>query len=325
MRCSGFILIEFLIALFIASALSVSMMSSLTMMQKTNAVVDGYIDVYGGTGRLQQQLERDLSGLVVPLSFFETATAMAATSTQPGSQASAQPAAKGQKNNYAFYATKKEKMTNLLTFVTTNPLASFWSDKAGQAKSRIARVVYRLVPDKEHQKFFHLMRQEGMELDFKKYSTEAKTFRPLEIARNIKSFSMQFMVETERPHDKDSDKQKTVVTYKTFDEWNADEQKGDEKNKEKKLKVPRFVKVMLVVADERGAREDTFDYTFPILCEVDVEMPKRPEPATPPQTPGLPPIKKGGFREKLASLSGKPTTQPGGLLGQFTQQLKGIA
>lgn len=338
MKAPGFILIELLVSLLIASLLSIGMMNSLTMVFKTNDIMDGLMDTSAGAMRMQQQLERDLSGVIIPLSLI--ATDASGQTPLPGNQPGQTPAVPApkkelveQKNQQLFFATQKDKNTDVLTFITTNPLASFWSDTAGQSKSRIARVVYRLEPDKNNPPLFRLMRQEGMDLDFKQYESGAKKqIQALEVARGIKAFSLTFMVEDEPDKKEKSDSNKSVpgvaptpttpsaepkktITYKTLDEWRGEEKK-DASTGKKEPKIPRFVRLKLTLTDTKKKREENFEYIFSCACDVE-PFAKKEVPQQNPVQPGKP----GGIRQRLMQASNKPKTTPGGLLGQFTQSL----
>lgn len=346
MKAPGFILIELLVSLLIASLLSIGMMNSLTMVFKTNEIMDSLMDTSAGAVRMQQQLERDLSGVMIPTSLMATDTGGQKTPTpdnQPG-QTPAAPAAKKEtiepaKNKQLFFATQKDKNTEVLTFITTNPLASFWSDTAGQAQSRIVRVVYRLEPDKDNSPLFRLMRQEGMDLDFKNYASGVKKqIKALEVARGIKAFSLSFMIEDD-PENKDKTSSaalgvvpapgtpsasakagaepKKTIAYKTLDEWHGEEKK-DEKERKKEPKIPRFVRLKLTLLDAKKKREENFEYIFSCACDVE---PFAKKEVTAQQQTSAVPGKPGGIRQRLAQASGKPKAMPGGLLGQFTQGL----
>lgn len=343
MKAPGFILIELLVSLLIAALLSVGMMNSLTMVFKTNEVMDSLMDISGGSLRLQQQLERDLSGVFIPPSLLAKTSDVQKTPASDNKPEQTQvPAPKKepeeQKNKQLFFATKKDTNTDVLTFITTNPLASFWSDTAGQAQSRVVRVVYRLEPDKNNPPLFRLMRQEGMDLDFQKYAPEAKKqIRQLEVMSGIKAFALKFMIEDE-PEKKDKEafdttplskaaqgtakpasdgESKKTITYKTLDEW-RDEEKKDEKSQKKEPKIPRFVHLKVTLMDAQKKREETFESMFPVFS--DGEPFTKKEKAAPQQSP-LEQGKPGGIRQRLMQASHTPKTTPGGLLGQFTQSL----
>jgi type II secretory pathway pseudopilin PulG len=345
MKAPGFILIELLVSLLIASFLSIGMMNSLAMVFKTNEAMDSLMDISAGAMRMQQQLERDLSGVMISTSLMATKTD-AQKAPVPGDKlgqktAMAEPkkeTAEPAKKNHLFFATQKDKNTEVLTFITTNPLASFWSDKAGQAQSRIVRVVYRLELDKDNQPLFRLMRQEGMDLDFQYYESGAKKqIKALEVASGIKAFALSFMVE-DKPADKEktgSDKvipgaaktpsatvtdgvePKKTITYKTLDEWRGEESK-DQKADNKMPKIPRFVRLKLTLMDAKKKREENFEYIF--SCPCDGEPFAKKELAVPQKLPAQA-GKPGGIRQRLAQASNKPKAVPGGLLGQFTYSL----
>jgi hypothetical protein len=323
--------------------LSVGMMNSLSMVFKTNELVDSLMDTSANALRLQQQFERDLSGVTIPTSLVATATdtkKASALDNQSGQISVASGVKKEsmeqQKDKNIFLATRKDTNTDFITFITTNPLTSFWSDRAGQAKSRVARVIYRLEPDKENVPLFRLMRQEGMDFDVKKYESGVKNpVRQLEVVRGIKTFSMSFLVE-EKPEKKEGSEalktgqntktpsfnkeeahQKKTITYKSLDEWRG-ETAQDSTERKKMPKIPRFVQLKVTLMDGKKKREESFEYLFPIISDGEPFAKKEREQS---QQGLTPPVKPGGIRQRLMQASNKTKALPGGLLGQFTKNL----
>ena len=48
-----------------------------------------------------------------------------------------------------FYGINRGTMLDVLTFITNNPMSAYWGKQTGKAKPKVARVVYRLVEDRE--------------------------------------------------------------------------------------------------------------------------------------------------------------------------------
>lgn len=320
----GFILIELLISLFIASMLSVGMINALILIYKTNDTVDSRMEVSASAIRLQQQLERDFAGVIVPLSYM-AALEEKKKSSQGGAQEKKEPTTKKEEPKKQikdiFVARTKDAHTNFLSFIMTNPLASFWSDTAGQAQSRLVRVVYRLEPEPNNAPYFRLMRQEGMDLDVQSYDPQAKkSIRALEVISGIKNFSFTFLVEDSKEQEGQAEKkgeekqqqEKKTVTYKLVNEWIQEPQ--EKLKKQKEPLYPRYAQLSLVIVSKNKKVEETFKYIFPLLCHEGLFAKKEKQQQ-------LDQPKEGGIRARIAQAKGNPAHKPSGLLAQFTQHM----
>lgn len=322
MKVPGFILIELLVSLLIASLLSIGMMNSLTLVFKTNETMDALMDVSATAMRLQQVLERDLSGVTIPLSFQETKEDAAEAQKLPIKQEGKKGDGDAKKQDDGFIAVKKDLNTQFITFITTNPLASFWSDTAGQVQSRLVRVVYRLEPVEKVTGLFKLMRQEGLDLNLASYEkTSKKPIRALEVASGIRDFSMEFLAEAvQQQKNAGGDGKKDVVNQQpqpllileSFDIW--DSRVGEPK---KKSPYPLYVKLKMTFLDQKTKKETFFEYVFSIKTDDKPFVKKKKQPEKKEQS--VP--SQGGIRARLAQSKNKPKAAPGGLLAQFTQKV----
>lgn len=214
----GFSLIEVLIALAIASIIGVALFTSITQMSRMSGRLDVIMHDDDRMAVIQHQLKKDLSGAFVP------------------TQAVEQPADKDKKNKKplqkVFYSSLQEKNLNILTFITTNPLMSY-----GNARPRVARVVYKLVAEKEKgtAPFYTLYRQQGNDLDFEAYKQENAKNRAYPVAEHIKSLSVEFSTPKKSPEKSASEPndqatakksgapaKKENVEWEIVKEWDSD-------------------------------------------------------------------------------------------------------
>ena len=88
----------------------------------------------------------------------------------------------------------KEGNIDQLSFITTNSLQVYWSDKAGSAKPRIVRVLYMLKeePTKDAKKSYSLIRQESNNLEFDPIAKGGKDISEYVLAEGIKSATIEY-------------------------------------------------------------------------------------------------------------------------------------
>jgi len=165
----GFTLMEVVIATAIASVISVLLLQSISQINRTRSQLENRISLYSRAAIVQQQLERDLSGA---LSFTERDWKAPEGAAQSGDEKEPEGPPtfklKNGKNSEnqiyppsLFVASTRDGMLDELTFFTCNPLQQYWGPKAGRPRPRIARVTYRLVPEKNGtEKSYALTRQE---------------------------------------------------------------------------------------------------------------------------------------------------------------------
>ncbi|MCX5922848.1 MAG: prepilin-type N-terminal cleavage/methylation domain-containing protein [Candidatus Dependentiae bacterium] len=292
---SGFTLIEILISMAIASMISVMLFMSFGQIGSYVHVVDDYVDVSVKAAIVHQQLEKDLMGVFIPIA----AEDQKKTSTQssPVPPAGSKPAAPVpgaaekekpiKKVTKVFFGNNREKNLDTLTFITDDPLQIYWSEnksgnKAGKAKPRIARVIYRLVQDKKEKNTYKLMRQEGVDLYFDTYKPgSTKDIKEYEIIDGIKRMTIEYFVAVPAKDDGASPKEKQKKEYKKTKEWNTEKDKDgaqdDKKDKKKNEKAfPDYVVIQLTLWDNAKKRDTVFAFTISFLA--DGKQPPEPEP-----------------------------------------------
>lgn len=268
----GFSLIEVLIALSIASIIGIALFSSLDQMTRISNKVDTIIEDDDRMALLHNQLKKDLSGAFVP------------------TQAVEQPIDKDKKNKKplekVFYSSNSEKNTlNTLTFITTNPLTSY-----GSSKPRIARVVYKMVPQKENgqQPSYTLLRQQGPDLEYDTYKQDNKKNRSYAVAEQIKNLTIEYTttkksvqkndsknppeLETVKEWDSDKNAPKEKAQEETKKKENAATQKNqqspqnpEKKEKEERIWLPLYATITITLWDARKKHEYTTQLIVPIV------------------------------------------------------------
>ncbi len=178
-----------------------------------------------------------------------------------------------------FYTEHEGDNITLLTFITTSPL-----DVYNMSKPRVARIMYKMVPDKNNPELFELHRQESSSItDIKKFDSEAtEGVKGFVVIDGIKSLKTTFLAlpvkeskkESASPYvKKEDEKEKKEVQgtdeekeeFVTVERWNVEDQKeqednGDDEGKKLPL-IPNFIKMALVLFD-LDQQEYTFEFTF---------------------------------------------------------------
>lgn len=207
-----------------------------------------------------------------------------------------------------FNSTNKGGQLGELTFISNNPLLGFWAPKtssgqAGKAKPFVVRITYQLKEDPTKPGSFILMRQESIPLDYEKRSG-----RSYEVLEGIKNITIEYTsktvktvepkeekAETKKPDEKTGDKDltkkaepkkektKTEVTYESgLGSWSSDEKQEAEKDakkeepKEKRLPVPVFVKINVVLWDNAQQREYPYQFFLEIITDTQFVQKKKP-------------------------------------------------
>lgn len=264
-RYPGFSLIEVLIALAIASIIGVALFTTLTQMNSLTQNADTIMYEDGRITLLHNQLKKDLSGAFVP------------------TQAVEQPLDKEKKNKKPlqkiFYGTNQEKgMLNTLTFITTNPLASY-----GSSKPRVARIMYRLIAEKEsgNPPTYTLYRQQGNDLEYDSYKQDNKKNRSYMLAEDIKSVTIDYA--TYKKQEKKTGAPEVVEIVK---EWDSDKldvkdkeetpakkeekapndksQSAEKKEKKERTWLPLYAKITITLWDQHKKHEQTTQLIVPI-------------------------------------------------------------
>lgn len=267
---AGFTLIEILIVLLITTMIGSLLFTVLNQANTGLRVTDRLIHESQRAIILRQQLEKDFSGAMVPVVAVledeakQDEAKQGATKQDVQNQQTKKDDAKTQKKEAVkpltklFLGTNKDKELDTLTFITNNPLQVYWSEKTGRLKSRVARVVYRLVPSKDEKNVFALMRQEGDDLYYESYKPGDKQVREFVLIEGIRSLTVQYAYLVDG---KEKNKKKEV---KIEAAWNSDEKKNKDKRVEKQL--PDWLIVTCVLWDV--SRKATAVYEFKITKEA---------------------------------------------------------
>jgi prepilin-type N-terminal cleavage/methylation domain-containing protein len=251
---SGFTLIEVLVFIVIASMMSVALYQGFDQTNRVVKYVDNMVSLDQRIFIVQDRLEKDLAGAFIP-------------THQPlqNEQDKIKPAGEQKKQITVlpklFYSVNQEQTLKELTFVTTNPLQVY-----GVSQPRIARVQYQLLPDKDHKNAFKLTRQESLRLSYDKF--QESNPREYVLADNIKNIIVEYGT-----IEKDTNKKENVVTSAA---WNSDERAPQSKEEQKKKSLlPRFVRVTIVLWNNKGDRSVTYENTLPIYGLTHIEEKKK--------------------------------------------------
>jgi prepilin-type N-terminal cleavage/methylation domain-containing protein len=305
----GFTLIELLIATALASIISATLIAMWQQMNQVRSRVDRYADMYQRAALVCAQLERDLSGVFLPVEADISQADIAdqgvspegdrkKEDSKPGVQTAQKPPAPAaaakqegpKKLEKAFWG---DHGMNLLTFVTNNIMQRYWSIKLAQttqAQPRMARVVYKLVPEAKKKDSFVLMRQESPEIYFD--VMQQKGAQAYALATGIKAMRIDYVVYVKIPAEKkganppgQQQNQEPAFEKKVVKEWFkvAD-------NKPPWPFIPQWVLVEVDFWDTAHAHVQTFRYEFQILPRWDK---KEPPVAQRPVLPNMPQNKPG--------------------------------
>lgn len=270
----GFTLIEIMIGMVIAGILSAGLFTTIIQISTVQQTISSITSTYGRVAIFQQQMERDLMGAFVPMQYD-----LLPTQTDQ-KQEQKKPLEK------IFYGESKGNGGRLdyLTFITSNPLEIYFGIKDVKLKPRVARVVYRLIPDPRKKIAYLLQRQEGTtDLSFEKYKEDAQgDFRAFTMVDGIQDISVRF-VSIEEKEDKES--KKISYTHKRQPNWNSKpdapkkeiESKSNQQPKKRPWpKLPQQVELTLSLWDVNYEKYKTFTMTIPIESKYgDFETPEK--------------------------------------------------
>lgn len=311
----GFTIIELIIAMLIASIVSMMLLSALKQAGTFQASVDDFVHVAYRATIAQRQLNRDLAGAFIPVQAEkkeekaenkEDAGADIEKTDKEKKTKKADAATKEQKEGKekekkkplegVFVGGQANKKFSFITCITSNPMEVYWSKSTGQPKPRIGRIYYYLEPEKDNKKSFTLWRQEGTDLElapYQKKSPDAPRGYPL--ISGIKTMSVEYGIVIE--HKKEDEKEKKAEAkkpeyeYKTFTEWTSDrkkekdakkqEQQDEEAKKKKEPElplIPHWIKVMLELWDTKQKSSRIFTFVIPILIDSLEHKDEKKEP-----------------------------------------------
>lgn len=253
----GFILIEIMIASVIAGLLATGLLSTIMQVNQLQQTINTITSIDGRLAILQQQLERDIMGAFVPtqVDLIQTQTGKKEESRKPLDQI------------FEGISKGKGERLDYLTFITSNPLEIFFGIKKIALKPRVARVVYRLIPDARRKNSYLLTRQEGTtKLALNYYKPEAEgEFRAYPMIDGIQDVSVQFVTVEEH---KEKDSKKVKYVYKKSSTWRSQQKDKDKKETDQKRKkpprLPNFVEFHISLWDSLYENYREFNITIPI-------------------------------------------------------------
>lgn len=299
---AGSFLLEVVVGTLIASMITGVLMNTLSHMTKMSALVDGMANQVLQLTMIQHQFERDVSGMcVVHQAIIEEKEEQLQNKKQNGQNEDNQAIEKNQnkaksdvdKTKQAvprlkkvfFVALGQENQMQQISFITNNPLPSYWHGTVGNAKPLKVRVVYFLKPDPQHQGSFILMRQESSNLLLDSFKDTVTAY---EIADHIASFSLMLSYDTIQKEEKSKDAKspmqsvqsnKPKTTIATVAQWDSDELLS--KDNEYYSLLPRAVTVEGQFWSSSYRYKEPFKMTIPVAADgfnaVIKHKPKAPE------------------------------------------------
>lgn len=174
--------------------------------------------------------------------------------------------------------SRDEKNLELFTCITSNPLEVYLGAKNTKPKTRVARVIYRLEPQKGVKDSFVLMRQEGGDVFFdsyKKTTGKNKISAGYEMIDGIVSLSISYLAPDTKKEKTEGEEEKKK--YEKTKNWNSEVKQ--EKTGQIQYKLPEFVEIELFLWDTGHEKKFEFTYTIPIMFQKD--RPKRKQEAPP--------------------------------------------
>jgi prepilin-type N-terminal cleavage/methylation domain-containing protein len=297
---SGFTLIELLIATVLASIVATILFSALYQVNRFVPLIDNMTGVVERAALVNAQLERDLSGTTVPLEFYarqpkkEEQKQASETAKKEEGQKKEQEAKKNAAEKKeeepkkplekVFYGVNKDGMLHQLSFITTNPLQVYWSEKSGGARARMARVLYTLKPEpttkKGAKKSYMLVRQESANLEFD--AVASQSVKELVVIDGIKSCTVEYTSiltdgaqgeeEEEKEATQKEQKQEGSSGKKRSVKKNIDwlDKKEEAQEKQKLPLIPSMVEFTLILWDAKKVRSRT----YPIKIKIRAEPPQ---------------------------------------------------
>lgn len=262
MKKLGFTFLELIIGITISAIISITLYMSFTQTQRSSRNLERIISVDTRIMILQNQLERDVSGVFAPHIEEEKVEQGFKNINEEKQKAEKSK----QKLSKTFFSENQGKNINELTFITCNPLQIY-----GQATPRIVRVTYKLKSSKDLKDAYSLFRQESLDLNYKAQAIE------YELTDNIKELSFEYTVQVKEKENKEKlkdikeeQKKQKPKQYKTFDSWNF-----DGSNKENPYMIPLYVKVKVTLwEDNLHTREQAFEFKYEVYA-FDSQIPRK--------------------------------------------------
>lgn len=284
----GFMLLELLVSMVIASMIALALFASFSQTNRAVYTVDNIVDVSYKQTVAINQLTKDISGAFIPVQgrkkkSQEEDKKQAQENEKLKKEARASSSAKATADKKKpltkiFYGTAKDGQLNVLTCITNNSTLEY--------PIGMVRVVYRLVAEKSFnpkKPAYVLLRQESaIKLNFDDFNPEQKEggVRAYELIGNVKKITVAYTAAVNKPRNEPaakatSNEQQFEREYKVLNEWVMEEEQ--EKQYKDYTKIPFAVDVDLVLWDDRKEREHKVSFKIMLPNEV-VEYEEVPKP-----------------------------------------------
>jgi prepilin-type N-terminal cleavage/methylation domain-containing protein len=266
-RC-GFSLIELVVAIAIAGLIMTALFQSYFVLNRVAGFLDNVIDRDLRISIIQNQLEKDLTGVFIPVQALKQPEPKKEVQEKKEAEkqeasTESKPQEKPKKLERVFIGNAKDKNMTVLSFITDNPVLVYEKDKGITPKPRIVRVAYRLTEDKQQKNSFILTRQESNNLLFDAFEQKsAQQIKSFEVARLIKSIHVEYLQRDEKQKE-DAKK----IEFKTYTQWPKPEEQGA-KDEQKDPQMPDFVKIEILLFDEKMQGEKTYNFMYQLFGET---------------------------------------------------------
>lgn len=254
----GITLIEVALSILLGSLVASALFMSFSQLQLATRITDSFVEVDTHSTIMMHHMSRDIATACFPEHAFKNTKKMSNEAQDDSKKEEKSGEDTQEKDSQSldidtvFTVKHVQKNIDTITCVTSTPLAVY-----DTIKPALARIVYRLVPDKEREGTFRLMRQESQNLDRAAFDKKgAEEIRAYEIARSIKSCSCTCTL-LEYAQDNE---QKKVIKKETSD-WVYAAQKATE---QKMPILPYALTVRTVFLDNHSDREWSSEFVIPI-------------------------------------------------------------
>jgi len=312
---TGFLLLELIVSMAVASGMFMGMFITYQKSNQLVNIVDDIAERSRSFAVARYQIERDLSGAYIPESFLRQLKNKKAQTGQEVSQEKPhdkqdEKDEKKRALTHIFYGTKKiteKNMVDFLTFITNNPLNVYKDDAQKNAQPLHARVMYRLVEEKnikksqKDRKTYTLLRQESHELSYEPFESDIKStqkkIKEYEILTGIQECTVEYMVHVEqdkKAQEKAQEKKElnkkevNKIIFMTYDDWTFELKKQEKKEEQERYdtgkirKIPELVLVKMRLWNNARTRVTSMEFIVPIIADVDPKVTPNNRPALAP-------------------------------------------
>jgi prepilin-type N-terminal cleavage/methylation domain-containing protein len=296
----GFTIIEMLLSVVIVSLLTGLLFTILFQTNRAVRTVDRIVDGHSKVIFVNQLMMHDLAGAYIPLHYIwqqrEEKASQSKTNAQEkkqeeaaksaAEQSTAQNKAQIPRLTKIFYGDAHDAMMRELTFITTNPLPSYWDGKIGKPKPRIVRVTYRLQQDEQRARerpLYILVREESFDLMYPEQVIQNQERKhAYEVLHGIRRMSATYSVmipaESKGGAPATSDERQLYTSQL----WNVELDGGNPALIKHAIVLPQLVKIDLVI--EEATHEESYSFTVAVQAlgvDQQPQTPSTPVPSTP--------------------------------------------